>query len=63
MKGLDQAFVQAGDRLRRALDVVMRHMRITLAIFIATAVAAVILYATVPRRAFSRNRTRAFSAG
>ncbi len=57
MKGLEQAFVKLETGYARALDVVLRHMRITLAIFIATAAAAVILYATVPTGFFPQQDT------
>ena len=43
--------------MRAALDVVLRHMRLTLAVFIATAAAAVFLYATVPTGFFPQQDT------
>ncbi len=46
MKGLERAFVRLESGYARALEVVLRHMRLTLGIFIATAAGAVALYAT-----------------
>ena len=57
MKGLEQAFVKLERGYARALDVVLRHMRLTLVIFIATAAAAVFLYATVPTGFFPQQDT------
>ena len=54
---LEQAFVQLETGYARALDVVLRHMRLTLVIFIATAAAAVVLYATVPTGFFPQQDT------
>jgi hydrophobe/amphiphile efflux-1 (HAE1) family protein len=56
-KALERGF----DRLERgyanALDVVLRHMRITLVIFLATMAFAVFLYATVPTGFFPQQDT------
>ncbi len=57
MKGLEQAFVRLETGYARMLDVVLRHMRLTLVIFIATAAAAVYLYATVPTGFFPQQDT------
>jgi len=55
------ALANGFDRLERgyadALDVVLRHMRLTLLVFILTAAAAVVLYATVPTGFFPQQDT------
>ena len=48
MIGLEKAFVGLEASYARGLDVVMRHMRLTLAVFLGTAALSVFLYATVP---------------
>jgi HAE1 family hydrophobic/amphiphilic exporter-1 len=57
LKALEQGFVRIETAYAKALDVVLRHMRLTLAIFIATAAAAVVLYATVPTGFFPQQDT------
>jgi len=46
-KMLEKGFNDLEAGYARALDMVLRHMRVTLAIFLATMAAAVVLYATV----------------
>jgi len=57
MKALEQGFINMETAYANALDVVLRHMRITLAVFLATAVGAGILYATVPTGFFPQQDT------
>jgi HAE1 family hydrophobic/amphiphilic exporter-1 len=57
MKALEQGFINMETSYARALDVVLGHMRLTLVIFILTAVAAVYLYATVPTGFFPQQDT------
>ena len=57
MKGLETGFLKLESSYASALDVVLRHMRITLFIFIATAAAAIWLYATVPTGFFPQQDT------
>jgi HAE1 family hydrophobic/amphiphilic exporter-1 len=56
-RALEQGFVNLEKGYARALDVVLRHMGLTLAIFLATAAAAVLLYATVPTGFFPQQDT------
>jgi HAE1 family hydrophobic/amphiphilic exporter-1 len=56
-RSLEQGFDRMEKGYARALDVVLGHMRITLAIFLATAAAAVFLYATVPTGFFPQQDT------
>ena len=48
IRGLERGFAWIEVAYARALDVVLRHMRVTLAIFLSTVVATGILYATTP---------------
>ncbi|HEX4198975.1 MAG TPA: efflux RND transporter permease subunit [Caulobacteraceae bacterium] len=57
MKALETGFHHIETGYARALDVVLRHMRVTLAVFIITALAAVALYATVPTGFFPQQDT------
>jgi HAE1 family hydrophobic/amphiphilic exporter-1 len=57
MKGVETAFARLEAGYARALDVVLRHMRLTLAIFLATAAGAVFLYATTPTGFFPQQDT------
>jgi len=54
---LERGFVWIETRYVRMLDVVLRHMRITLGIFLATAAAAMVLYAVVPTGFFPQQDT------
>jgi len=56
-KGLETAFRKLENGYARALDVVLRHMRLTLAIFLGTVVLAVVLYATTPTGFFPQQDT------
>ncbi len=57
MRALEQGFIRIETGYARALDVVLRHMRVTLAVFLAVAALAVILYATVPTGFFPQQDT------
>jgi HAE1 family hydrophobic/amphiphilic exporter-1 len=57
MKGLERAFVEVETRYARGLDIVLRHMRLTLGVFVLTALAAIVLYATVPTGFFPQQDT------
>jgi HAE1 family hydrophobic/amphiphilic exporter-1 len=57
MKALEAGFIRMERGYARALDVVLRHMRLTLFGFIATAVAAGALYVTVPTGFFPQQDT------
>jgi HAE1 family hydrophobic/amphiphilic exporter-1 len=59
---LDGAFGRLERAYARGLDVVLRHMRLTLAVFIITAIGAVVLYAVVPTGFFPQQDT-GFIAG
>ena len=61
-KALESGFGRLERGYAKALDAVLRHMGLTLAIFIATALAAVVLYATVPTGFFPQQDT-GFLAG
>jgi HAE1 family hydrophobic/amphiphilic exporter-1 len=56
-KGLERGFTAIETGYARGLDVVLRHMRLTLVIFIATAALAVYLYATTPTGFFPQQDT------
>src|ERR1019366_3481394 len=57
MKALETGFSLIETGYARALDVVLRHMRATLAVFVLTAIAAVTLYAIVPTGFFPQQDT------
>ena len=57
MKGLEDGFAALERAYARGLDVVLRHKKVTLAVFILTAAAAVVLYATVPTGFFPQQDT------
>jgi HAE1 family hydrophobic/amphiphilic exporter-1 len=57
MKGLEDGFAALEGAYARGLDVVLRHKKVTLAVFILTAAAAVVLYATVPTGFFPQQDT------
>ena len=57
MKALETGFVRLEAGYARGLDVVLRHMRLTLAIFLATMAAAAVLYATVSTGFFPQQDT------
>ncbi len=57
MKGLETAFVRLETGYAKMLDVVLRHMRLTLVVFLATAGATIWLYATVPTGFFPQQDT------
>jgi HAE1 family hydrophobic/amphiphilic exporter-1 len=56
-KALERGFIAIENAYARGLDVVLRHMRITLAVFIGTALFAVFLYATTPTGFFPQQDT------
>ncbi len=56
-KALETGFKRLEDGYARWLDVVLRHMRLTLAVFLATMAAAVLLYATVSTGFFPQQDT------
>ncbi|HWF01143.1 MAG TPA: efflux RND transporter permease subunit [Caulobacteraceae bacterium] len=56
-RALERGFNWIETSYARALDVVLRHMRVTLAVFFAAAVLAGILYATVPTGFFPQQDT------
>ena len=57
IRALETGFVRLERGYARALDVVLRHMRITLGVFLATMALAVFLYATVPTGFFPQQDT------
>jgi HAE1 family hydrophobic/amphiphilic exporter-1 len=57
MKAMEDAFVRMETAYAKALDVVLRHMKLTMVVFLATAAAAVALYATVPTGFFPQQDT------
>jgi HAE1 family hydrophobic/amphiphilic exporter-1 len=57
MKMLETGFIRLESSYARALDVVLRHMRLTLAVFLLVAVVAVVLYAIVPTGFFPQQDT------
>ena len=57
LHALEVGFQKIESSYARGLDTVMRHMRLTLAIFIATALLALWLYATVPTGFFPQQDT------
>jgi HAE1 family hydrophobic/amphiphilic exporter-1 len=56
-RGLERGFQRLESGYTRALDVVLRHMRLTLVVFLATMALAVVLYATVPTGFFPQQDT------
>jgi len=56
-KALERGFTAIENAYARGLEVVLRHMRITLAVFIGTALFAVFLYATTPTGFFPQQDT------
>ena len=56
-RALENGFKRMEAGYARALDVVLRHMRLTLVIFLATAGLAIYLYATVPTGFFPQQDT------
>ncbi|HXQ13654.1 MAG TPA: efflux RND transporter permease subunit [Caulobacteraceae bacterium] len=56
-KALEQGFDRLEKSYARALDVVLRHMRVTFAVFLATMALAAFLYATVPTGFFPQQDT------
>jgi HAE1 family hydrophobic/amphiphilic exporter-1 len=56
-RGLEKGFLALEQGYARGLDVVLRHMRLTLAVFLATMALAVVLYATVPTGFFPQQDT------
>jgi HAE1 family hydrophobic/amphiphilic exporter-1 len=56
-KALERGFTAIENAYSRGLEVVLRHMRLTLAVFIATALFAVFLYATTPTGFFPQQDT------
>jgi HAE1 family hydrophobic/amphiphilic exporter-1 len=57
MKALERGFARMEQAYARALDVVLRHMRLTLFVFLATAAATGVLYVTVPTGFFPQQDT------
>ncbi len=57
LHALEAGFVQLERAYARGLDVVLRHMRLTLFVFLATAALAVWLYTTVPTGFFPQQDT------
>jgi len=57
MRRLEEGFTALERGYAKALDVVLRHMRLTLAVFLLTAAGAVALYATVPTGFFPQQDT------
>ena len=57
MKAMEDAFVRMETAYAKALDVVLRHMKLTMVVFLATAAGAVALYATVPTGFFPQQDT------
>jgi HAE1 family hydrophobic/amphiphilic exporter-1 len=56
-KALEKGFKDLETGYAKALDMVLRHMRVTLAIFIGTACCAIALYTTVPTGFFPQQDT------
>jgi HAE1 family hydrophobic/amphiphilic exporter-1 len=56
-RGLETGFAKLEAAYARGLDIVLRHMRLTLAVFLATAALAVFLYATTPTGFFPEQDT------
>ncbi len=56
-RALERGFVAIETSYARGLDIVLRHMRLTLAVFVITALAALVLYATVPTGFFPQQDT------
>jgi HAE1 family hydrophobic/amphiphilic exporter-1 len=56
-RGLERGFQRLESGYARALDVILRHMRLTLVVFLATMALAVVLYATVPTGFFPQQDT------
>jgi HAE1 family hydrophobic/amphiphilic exporter-1 len=57
MRGLESGFHRIERGYARALEVVFRHKRVTLGVFLTTAAAAVVLYATAPTGFFPQQDT------
>jgi len=57
MRALEKGFTWIEDSYARGLDVVLRHMLLTLVVFIATAAFAVFLYTVVPTGFFPQQDT------
>jgi hydrophobe/amphiphile efflux-1 (HAE1) family protein len=57
IKALERGFNAIETNYARALDVVLRHMGVTLGVFLATAALAVVLYAVVPTGFFPQQDT------
>ncbi len=57
IKALERGFNAIESNYARALDVVLRHMGLTLAVFLTTAALAVVLYAVVPTGFFPQQDT------
>jgi HAE1 family hydrophobic/amphiphilic exporter-1 len=57
IKALERGFHWIETSYASALDVVLRHMRLTMAVFAATAALAVVLYVTVPTGFFPQQDT------
>jgi HAE1 family hydrophobic/amphiphilic exporter-1 len=57
MKALETGFRRLEKSYLRALNTVMRHMRLTLIVFISTAACAILLYATSPTGFFPQQDT------
>ncbi len=62
MRGLEAGFKALETGYARALDRVMRHMRLTLAVFLGTAALTILLYVIVPTSFFPQQDT-AFLSG
>jgi HAE1 family hydrophobic/amphiphilic exporter-1 len=56
-RGLEKGFLWLENSYATGLDVVLRHMRLTLVVFLATMALAVVLYATVPTGFFPQQDT------
>jgi HAE1 family hydrophobic/amphiphilic exporter-1 len=57
MRGLERFFIGLEAAYARGLETVLRHMRLTLAVFLITAAGAVALYVTVPTGFFPQQDT------
>ncbi|HEX4180888.1 MAG TPA: efflux RND transporter permease subunit [Caulobacteraceae bacterium] len=57
LRALETGFSRLESSYARGLDIVLNHMRVTLAVFILTAVAAGVLYVTVPTGFFPQQDT------
>ena len=57
IKALESGFHAIETSYARALDMVLRHMRVTLGVFVLTAAFAIFLYATVPTGFFPQQDT------